>query len=285
MKGLIVTADDFGIAPEVNEAVERAHREGILTCASLMVTGGAAADAVARAKKMPRLGVGLHLVLVQGKPVLPASQVPALVGPDGYFRNDMVKASFGMALFPSVKRQLADEIEAQFEAFAATGLKLDHVNAHKHFHLHPTVGRLVVEIGKKYGVEAVRAPCEPLNVLRAIEPQTQGGDIERFCGARLKDRLWVSGLWSPDHVFGLAWTGAMTPERMVAILENLPEGISEIYVHPATNVYSGSVRGYRYVDEFRALVAPRAVKLAKQMSSGAFRDFSRQPRNGRMLRG
>ena len=95
-RGLIVTADDFGIAPEVNEAVMRAHREGILTCASLMVAAPAAADAVVRAKTMPNLGVGLHLVLVEGKPVLPPQQIPNLVGPDGNFRTDMVKASIGI---------------------------------------------------------------------------------------------------------------------------------------------------------------------------------------------
>ena len=123
-KALIVTSDDFGAAPEVNEAVERAHREGILTCASLMVAAPGAGDAVKRAKTMPKLGVGLHLVLVEGKPVLPPEQIPNLVGPDGNFRTDMVKASFGMAMLPWVKKQLAAEIEAQFAAFAATGLTL-----------------------------------------------------------------------------------------------------------------------------------------------------------------
>lgn len=274
-KGLIVTADDFGAAVEVNEAVERAHRDGILTCASLMVAGAASSDAVARARAMPSLGVGLHLVLVEGKPVLPVSQIPALVGPDGLFRTDMVKASFGMAFLPSVKRQLADEIEAQFEAFAATGLKLDHVNAHKHFHLHPTIARLMLKIGKKYGMEAVRAPCEPLNVLRAIEPQTSGGDVERFCGYRLKDRLWAAKIWSPDSVFGLCWSGAMNTARVTGIVENLPDGVSEIYVHPATNFYPGAARGYRYVDELSALVAPQALAAAKRIKLGRFADFVR----------
>jgi hopanoid biosynthesis associated protein HpnK len=274
-KGLIVTADDFGIAPQVNEAVERAHREGILTCASLMVTGAAAADAVARARSMPTLGVGLHLVLIEGKPVLPPAHIPALVRTDGMFRNDMVRASFGMALLPKVKRQLADEIEAQFEAFAATGLKLDHVNAHKHFHLHPTIGRLVVEIGRKYGMESVRAPCEPLAVLKAVEPEAQGGEIERFCGNRLKDRLWAAGIWSPDQVFGLCWTGAMNTRRIAGLLKNLPKGVSEIYAHPATHAYPGSTAGYRYADELCALTAAQTIEAARALSLGSFRDFAK----------
>src|SRR5581483_6196132 len=144
MRNLIITADDFGAAPEVNEAVERAHRDGVLSAASLMVSGRAAADAVARARTMPNLKVGLHLVLVEGRPVLPASAVPDLVGPQGFFRTDMARAGAAMFFRPKVKAQLAREIEAQFAAFEATGLKLDHVNAHKHFHLHPTIAGLMI---------------------------------------------------------------------------------------------------------------------------------------------
>src|SRR5271170_3251034 len=92
LKKLIVTADDFGLALSVNEAVEEGHCRGILTAASLMVTGEAAADAVARARRLPRLGVGLHLVLVDGTPVLPPEQIPELVGPDGKFSTDIFSA-------------------------------------------------------------------------------------------------------------------------------------------------------------------------------------------------
>ena len=142
MKQLIVTADDFGAATQVNEAVERAHREGILSAASLMVAGAAAGDAVARARTMPKLRVGLHLVLVEGKPVLPASAVPNLVDSTGHFRTDMARTGMAMFFRSVVQRQLENEIAAQFEAFRATGLPLDHVNAHKHFHLHPTIWKI-----------------------------------------------------------------------------------------------------------------------------------------------
>src|SRR6478735_1737448 len=161
MKRLIVTADDFGAAVEVNEAVERAHRHGILSAASLMVSGAAAQDAVTRAKTMPKLRVGLHLVLVEGKPVLPAGSVPDLVDKTGHFRTDMARAGAAMFFRPKVRAQLAAEIEAQFAAFAATGLRLDHVNAHKHFHLHPTIAALMIETATAYGVRGARVPLEP----------------------------------------------------------------------------------------------------------------------------
>ena len=111
MKRLIVTADDFGAAIEVNEAVERAHRNGILSAASLMVAGAAAGDAVTRAKTMPELRVGLHLVLVEGRPILPRDAVPDLVDATGHFRTDMARAGAAMFFFPKVRAQLAAEIE------------------------------------------------------------------------------------------------------------------------------------------------------------------------------
>jgi hopanoid biosynthesis associated protein HpnK len=123
----------------VNEAVERAHVDGILTAASLMVAGEGAADAVERAKRLPNLGVGLHVVLVDGRPMLPPEQIPALVGPDGWFQPDMVKTAFAIAFNPAARAQMRAEVAAQFAAFAATGLPLDHVNAHKHFHMHPMI--------------------------------------------------------------------------------------------------------------------------------------------------
>ena len=130
MKRLIVTADDFGAAIAVNEAVERAHRDGILSAASLMVAGNAAGDAVTRARNLPSLRVGLHLVLVEGRPVLPVAAVPDLVDASGHFRTDMARAGAAMFFLPKVRRPLTAEIEAQFAAFDATGLRLDHVNAH-----------------------------------------------------------------------------------------------------------------------------------------------------------
>jgi hopanoid biosynthesis associated protein HpnK len=161
LKRLVVTADDFGAAREVNEAIEIAHTRGILTATSLMVAAPAAAEAVALAKRLPSLRVGLHVVLVEGRPMLPPSQIPDLVGANGLFRTNMAASGAKMFFFPKVRRQLEHEIEAQFEAFRATGLALDHVNAHKHFHLHPTIASAILRIGKKHGMCALRVPREP----------------------------------------------------------------------------------------------------------------------------
>src|SRR5262249_6103891 len=158
----------------VNEAVEIAHRTGILSAASLMVASPGAADAVRRARAMPSLRVGLHVVLVEARPALPPERIPDLVGPDGLFRTDMVRLAVDIAFGPRVRRQVAAEITAQFETFATTGLRLDHVNAHKHFHLHPAIGAELIAVGRKFGGPAIRVPTEPVATVNGIEPAAAG---------------------------------------------------------------------------------------------------------------
>ena len=277
MKRLIVTADDFGAAAQVNEGVERAHRNGILSAASLMVAGAAAGDAVQRARTMPSLRVGLHLVLVEGKPILPAHAVPDLVDASGHFRTDMARAGAAMFFFPKVRAQLAAEIEAQFAAFAATGLRLDHVNAHKHFHLHPTIAALIVKAAKAHGVKGARVPLEPQAVLGRIEPHKASGVVmltAPFARA-LRARFRRAGIAAPDSVFGLAWSGAMTAARLAGLIAHLPDGLSEIYMHPATGPYPGSAPGYQYEAELAALTDPRMVAglAAGGIKTGGFADF------------
>ena len=277
MKRLIVTADDFGAAREVNEAVEAAHRGGILTAASLMVAGPAAGDAIARARRLPSLRVGLHLVLVEGRPVLPASAVPRLVDSDGALRTDMAALGAALCCSSQARRELAAEITAQFTAFRATGLALDHCNAHKHFHLHPVIGRLMAQIGARFGLRAARVPLEPLRVLRAVEPDTpRAPSLLTAPFARLlRRRIRAAGLLAPDQVFGLQWSGRMTRDRLCGLLRNLPEGLSEIYLHPATGSYAGAARGYRYREELDALMAGDAAAACRDSSLrlGGFSDF------------
>jgi hopanoid biosynthesis associated protein HpnK len=276
---LIITADDFGAHVAVNEAVEIAHREGVLTAASLMVGAPGAADAVARARALPSLAVGLHLALVDARPVLPPEQVSHLMGDRGLFRNDMAAAGATMFFNPAARRQLAAEIAAQFDAFAATGLRLDHVNAHKHFHLHPTIAGLILKIGARYGLRAARVPVEPDAVLRAVEPETPPSPLSLLNGmARvLRARFRRAGLVTPDQVFGLRWSGAMTTPRLAGLIARLPSGLTEIYLHPAVrDNYPGSAPGYRYAEELAALVSPEvASRLARSnIRHGGFLDFA-----------
>jgi hopanoid biosynthesis associated protein HpnK len=256
---LIVCADDFGSDVAVNEAVEAAHRDGILTCASLMVAGAAAADAVTRARRLPRLRVGLHLMLVEGDPVLRPEQLGPLLGHDGRFDSNQIRAGLRYFFQPGMRRRLAAEIEAQFAAFRATGLALDHVNAHKHMHVHPTVARLILEIGRAYGIRAVRLPAEPAAILRRAVPGERHR-VPTFPPAvfALRRRLRRAGLVTNDHTFGMAWSGNMVEERVMALLPHLPAGITEMYFHPATRETRALVSAmptYRFIEELRALLS------------------------------
>ena len=244
MKRVIVTGDDFGLSPAVNEAIEQGHRNGILTTASLMVGAPAAADAVARAQRLPRLKVGLHLVVVCGRPLLPPETIPDLVGSDGNLSERLARTGVRYYFQPAVRRQLRAEIRAQFEAFRATGLTLDHVNSHNHMHLHPTVLSMILEIGPAYGMRAVRIPREPTLATWRASRQALFARIvnSMFLApwvALLAWRVRRAGLRGNDYVFGLHDTGAMNSARVLGMIGQLPDGVSELYFHPATNAASG----------------------------------------------
>jgi chitin disaccharide deacetylase len=250
LKRLIVTADDFGIAPEVNEAVERANRDGILRAASLMVGAPAARDAIERARRLPNLAVGLHVVLVNGRPVLPPDRVPDLVDSRGEFLAGLVRAGIRFFFRAGARAQLAAEIRAQFERFAQTGLTLDHADAQSHMHVHPTVFASILRIGREYGLRAVRIPREPFGGTRSIGPWL----------ALMRAHARRAGVAFNDYAFGVNEAGRLTEERVLQILERLPDGVTEIFFHPATAAFAGADRGterYAWAGELAALTSPR----------------------------
>ncbi|MFM0176552.1 hopanoid biosynthesis-associated protein HpnK [Paraburkholderia sediminicola] len=270
-RGLIVTADDFGLHERVNLAVEWAHRRGVLTAASLMVGARAANDAVARARDLPELRVGLHLVLADGDPVAPRCEIPALLDTHGRFGDKMVRDGLRFFFLPQVRKQLAREIRAQFESFARTGLALDHVNTHKHLHLHPTVLGLILDIGRDYGMRAMRLPLE-VSAPPWLKPWIS---VVRL-------RLAREGIVHNDFVIGIARSGQMDELALLAALQALPCGVVEVYCHPALagpSPLSPRMRFYRHADELRALISPRvAAEIgAAGIRVGGFSDvLSRQ---------
>jgi hopanoid biosynthesis associated protein HpnK len=250
VKRLILNADDFGAATEVNEAVERGHADGVLRSASLMVGAPAADDAIERARRLPGLAVGLHVVLVHGRPVLPPERVPDLVDANGAFLTDLLRAGFRFFFRSGVRAQLAAEIRAQFDRFAATGLPLDHANAQSHMHVHPTIFRLLLQIGREFGLRAVRIPREPAGGTRSIE----------LWLSLMRLRARRAGVVSNDYAFGVNEAGALTEERVLQIVDSLPDGTTEIFFHPATGAFEGADRGtehFAWSGELAALTSPR----------------------------
>jgi chitin disaccharide deacetylase len=264
VKQLVISADDFGLSESVNEAVECAHRNGMLGAASLMVAGPAAADAVRRAQRLSSLRVGLHLVVIEGSAVLPPARSPDLVDSHGQFPSGQFRLGVDYFFRPGVRRQLAAEIRAQFAAFMATGLPLDHANAHKHMHLHPTVGRLLIRIGRDFGLRAVRIPAEPPGVLAACGVRPSSGAHALFhWSSMLRRQARQAGLLTNDYCFGIAWSGQMTAERLLRLAPRIPDGLSEIYFHPASRAdtaLSALMPDYRHEDELTALLDPEVRK-------------------------
>jgi hopanoid biosynthesis associated protein HpnK len=239
----------------VNEAVERGHREGIVTAASLMVAEHAAADAVARANANPTLAVGLHVVVVAGRPLLPPERIPDLVGRDGLFSSELARAGVRYFFRRSAQRQLEAEVRAQFAAFAATGLAFDHVNAQCHYHLHPTVLGLILKVAGDYGRPPMRVPDEPGNA-PFMRPFLQ----------LMKARMQASGVAHNDRVFGFNDTGRMTEDRVLGFLARLPPGVTEMYFHAATGRWAGiahDLESYQLEGEFAALVSQRVADTVR----------------------
>lgn len=271
MKKLIITGDDFGLALPVNEAIIEAHQKGILTAASLMTGEGFFRDAVERAKQTPSLKVGLHLTLVEGRPVSDPRQIPDLVDSSGLFYTHLSRAGFRFFFHPGIRNQLETEIRAQFEAFSKTGLVLDHVNAHNHMHLHPTILRLMLKVGKDYGLSAVRLPNEP--------PLRSSKASGKPLGSRFASWIflwpWINlmrrllgraRIRYNDYFFGMEDSGAMTRNLVLRILNYLPDGITEICFHPATHrseETDQSMSNYRHADEFQALTDESVLQAVR----------------------
>jgi len=235
---LIVNADDFGGSEEINEAVIRAFQEGVLTSASLMVTGPAAEQAVKLAKENPGLAVGIHLVTVVGRSVLPHSEIPTLVDEDGNFSNNPVLAGLKYFFSPRARLELRKELAAQFARFQSTGLQLSHIDGHLHLHVHPVIFNAALDLGAKYGCSHMRVPVEErrlalefdrTNILQKSIFTLLFGGLARYMKRKLRKR----GFTFSTRVYGNLQSGRMTEGYFLYALDNLAAGTSEIYFHPA----------------------------------------------------
>jgi hopanoid biosynthesis associated protein HpnK len=222
----------------------------------------------------------LHLVVIEGPAVLPPAQIPDLVDASGQFPSKQVRQGFDYFFRSRVRAQLAAEIRAQFTAFAATGLTLDHANAHKHMHLHPTIGALLIQIGRDFGLRAVRVPTEPPAVLAACGMRPTLGDYALFrWTALLRWQAHRADLLTNDYCFGIAWSGGMTSERLLRLIPRLPNGLSEIYFHPASDVdpaISALMPDYQHGAELAALLDPEVRNTLR--AAGRLTSYSAESR-------
>jgi hopanoid biosynthesis associated protein HpnK len=234
---LIINGDDFGFSTAVNRAIIQAHREGVLTSASLMINEAAADEAVALAKANPTLAVGLHLVLVLGKAALPHAEIPGITNAEGRFTDSSFQAGIKYYFSPMARRELRLEMRTQFERFAATGLNFSHVDGHTHLHQHPVVFDELIRLCEEFDVRRVRVVKGEMRLSLSLDRKhlpiklvwgTVFNLLGRWCERRLSGRSFVQ----PQKVYGLLQSGDMNENYLLDLLERMPKISSEIYAHP-----------------------------------------------------
>lgn len=246
---LIATADDFGASIEVNEAVARAFQEGILRFASLMVDGPAALDAVARARAMPTLGVGVHLVLCEEHP-----------------------ARWGLRLLRETaqRRRVEEVMAAQIERFLSWGLVPTHLDSHLNVHVHPAVFPALVRLARRYDIRRIRWPGGELRPSLAYDATGVPGQAALACayaGLRLAQGWRAHGI-DLVRAYGMLRSGLMDEDYLVWLIRRLPPGLTEIYLHPsqepASAVAGRPTPTHRCVTELRGLLSPRVRQALRE---------------------
>jgi hopanoid biosynthesis associated protein HpnK len=240
VRRLIVNADDFGLTRGVNRAIAELHAARLVTSASLMARAGATDEAIELARATPSLGVGCHIVLVDGDPVLPPERIPSLIDARTE-RFPSSLAAFLSRLFTG--RIRAAEIEAEAAAQIAHlqrgGLRLTHVDTHKHAHIFPAVLRPLLRAARVAGIRAVRFPYEPKWALRASlgAPWARVGELSilRRLACRSTRMLAEEGFTTTDGTVAMARTGTLDAAALRSLLQQLPEGTWELVTHPGYN--------------------------------------------------
>ena len=269
MRRLIVNADDFGLHEAVNRGIYEAHTRGIVTSASLMAGGAAFEDAVRIARSCPELGVGIHLTLVGGHPVLPPQEVSTLVDEQGNFCASypvfLSRYLTGRVRLAEVEQELA----AQIEKMRLAGVTPTHIDSHQHLHVLPGIGGLVLTLARRFSIRAIRIPAEPVGFLGGMSPAPGrlGGRIGLTLLANLfRQHSLAAGLSVTQHFFGMLAGGRMNEALLQRIIQSLPEGDSEIMVHPGADsrvLASEYSWGYHWEEELQALVSPRIRDMLK----------------------
>ncbi|MEI7816505.1 MAG: hopanoid biosynthesis-associated protein HpnK [Desulfuromonadales bacterium] len=273
MKRLIITADDFGFSSGVNRAVEQGWKSGLLTCASIMAGGSAFDEAAKISRRNPELQVGLHLTLVQGCAVLPPAKIPDLVDSDGNFTDKPVRAGFRYFLDRGLYCQLKREIEAQIVKVRDAGIQLTHIDGHLNIHLHPTIFRILVELMPGYGISTFRLAQERLaHNLRFDKGRKFGKSVEslifRFLTDHARPELDRLGIKYAAEVKGVLNSGRMTEDYLLNIIDDIQDGLSEMYFHPGVLPDAGiscRMPGYHHQEELAAITSPKLAGRLQEL--------------------
>ena len=266
MKKLIVNADDFGLHSEVNRGIIKGYQQGCIRSTSLMHTGAAVEEAAELARKNPDLGIGIHLTLVAEKPLLPADKVSTLLDDSGHFFADHMVFIKNFVQGKIDKGQLYAECEAQIARAMSLGLNITHLDSHQHLHTLPGITGMCVELMRKYNIQAMRYPGEaftftghyPASLFRRAAKCGL-----TVCAGIARSKAKCYNIKMPDAFFGMLAGGHMEEKYFQAILASLPDGVSEIMVHPgADNAALGKAYDWQYhwEDELQSVTSPQTLQ-------------------------
>ncbi len=268
MSRLIVNADDFGLTAGVNRAIVELHAAGVLTSASLMARAAATREAIEVARATPSLGLGCHVVLADGEPVLPAGQIPSLIDRGtGQFLPTL--SAFLLRLFAGAIRSSHIEAEAaaQMAFLQSMGLKLDHFDTHKHLHMFPAALSPLLRASRAAGIHAVRNPFEPEWAVRATGGASWPRRVQvralRGLAPYFRRRSAEQGFSTTHGTIAVVGTGALNASTVRALLAHLPAGTWELVTHP----------GYNDADLARIRTRLHAARDVERNALGAIREF------------
>lgn len=250
MKQLIINADDFGLHSEINRGVIYGHASGCITSTSIMPGGEAFEDAVAQTAVHPNLGVGVHLTLVGAKPVAEPSRVPSLVDNEGRFTTQYPQFLARYLRGRVRLEEIREEFEAQINKTLAAGIPISHLDSHQHLHVLPGVIDIVLDIAARLNIKALRIPAEGITFLGGY-PFTLARIISRSGLSSLagmaRRKAKRRGFAVPEHFFGMLAGGNLTEEYLLKMIDQLPDGTSEVMIHPGNDdAVLGSKFGWGY---------------------------------------
>ncbi len=267
MKSLIVNADDFGLHSSVNHGIIEGYKNGCLRSTSFVAAGSAADEAAALSRENPGLGVGIHLTLVAERPVLPPEQIPSLIGENGYLLPDHTAFIRRYITGKIRSEELRAECEAQILRARELGLNLTHIDSHQHLHVLPGVTRIVIDLAHQYGFSKMRLPAEPF-LFRGGYPGSAGRYVAKCgltsCALIAKGSIRSNHILTPDSFFGMLAGGHLYQRHFAAILRALPDGVSEVMVHPGKdnrvldNIYHW---GYHWEEELASVTSEEAMEI------------------------
>jgi hopanoid biosynthesis associated protein HpnK len=280
MKRLIVNADDFGLTEKINQAIMESHFGGLLSSTSLLANGQAFDSAVALSRQAPRLGVGVHLNLTEGKPVAPAASIPSLMNGRGYIVRKPARLWRAMILGQVSAADIEKELRAQIEKVLAAGIVATHLDSHKHVHALPVLGRMVISLARQYGIPAIRCVAEGWSALgyllgrfprakRTILRQRLNSFALAVLSRGWRRQLRRAGVVCAEHFYGVTPTGFLDEELLREILHHLPDGVSELMCHPGFVDEALRQTPTRLLEqrevEYKALRQPEIKLLAKDL--------------------